>query len=195
MDKYIITISRQFGSLGRPIAKRLSEILGIEFYDRDIIEETAKQLGKGIKTVSNIEEKANYRYMLFPLGNTTTEEQDRIFSVESRIIEELSEKESCIIVGRCGDYILRDKKNVVSIYIYSSQENRFRNCVEMLHIDEKEARKMMREVDRKRNAYYKHYTGFDQDDLSNYNLAIDSNLLGVEKTAQYLAELIVKYWL
>lgn len=193
MDRYVITIARQFGSLGRPIAKRLAEILGIEFYDRDIIEEAAKQLGKGIKIVSNMEEKANYHYMLFPLGNATTEEQDKIFSVESRIIEELAEKNNCIIVGRCGDYILRNKKNVIRVYIYASEENRFHNCVESLHIDEKDARKMIKEIDRKRKVYYKHYTGNNQDDLANYNVAIDSSLLGVEKTAQYLADLITKY--
>lgn len=193
MDRYVITIARQFGSLGRPIAKRLAEILGIEFYDRDIIEEAAKQLGKGIKIVSNMEEKANYHYMLFPLGNATTEEQDKIFSVESRIIEELAEKNNCIIVGRCGDYILRNKKNVIRVYIYASEENRFHNCVESLHIDEKDARKMIKEIDRKRKVYYKHYTGNNQDDLANYNVAIDSSLLGVEKTAQYLVDLITKY--
>lgn len=192
MNNYVITITRQFGSLGRPIAEKLSEMLGIEYYDRDIVERTAKEMGENIKVISEQEEKAsgNFSWMKIPFGIATSEKQDAIFDIEREVIEKFASKQSCIIVGRCADYILQDRKNAIHVYIYAPFEERLRNCVDILLMDEKEARKTIREVDKMRDVYHKRYTGFLPGDSEHKNILIDSSMLGVNGTAKFLAELV-----
>ena len=123
MKKFIITITRQFGSLGRPIAKELAELLHVEYYDRDIVETTAKRMNQRVSVISDAEEaaKSSFFKMRFPLGTEESRIQDEIFDVQQKIITELADKESCIIVGRCSDYVLRNYKNVIHIYIYAER--------------------------------------------------------------------------
>jgi len=107
MKKFVITINRNFGSLGRPIAKRLSELLNVEYYDRDIVEAAAKKMNLPVSVISRIEEKrSGFFSMLFPLGNDSPEHQRAVFEAQSEIIRDIAAKESCIIVGRCADYVL-----------------------------------------------------------------------------------------
>lgn len=119
--KYIVTITRQFGSLGRPIAREMSEILGIEYYDRDIVETTSKKMNLPVSKISEHEETYSTSLfpMLLPLGSDSIAKQDEIYNVQKEVIREMAEKESCIIVGRCADYIFRDHRNVLNIYIYA----------------------------------------------------------------------------
>lgn len=119
--KYIVTITRQFGSLGRPIAQEMSEILGIEYYDRDIVEATSKKMNLPVSKISEHEETYSTSLfpMLLPLGSDSIAKQDEIYNVQKEVIREMAEKESCIIVGRCADYIFRDHRNVLNIYIYA----------------------------------------------------------------------------
>ena len=119
--KYIVTITRQFGSLGRPIAREMSEILGIEYYDRDIVEATSKKMNLPVSKISEHEEtySTSLFSMLLPLGSDSIAKQDEIYNVQKEVIRERAEKESCIIVGRCADYIFRDHRNVLNIYIYA----------------------------------------------------------------------------
>lgn len=119
--KYIVTITRQFGSLGRPIAREISEILGIEYYDRDIVEATSKKMNLPVSKISEHEETYSTSLfpMLLPLGSDSIAKQDEIYNVQKEVIREMAEKESCIIVGRCADYIFRDHRNVLNIYIYA----------------------------------------------------------------------------
>ena len=119
--KYIVTITRQFGSLGRPIAREMSEILGIEYYDRDIVEATSKKMNLPVSKISEHEETYSTSLfpMLLPLGSDSIAKQDEIYNVQKEVIREMAEKESCIIVGRCADYIFRDPRNVLNIYIYA----------------------------------------------------------------------------
>lgn len=119
--KYIVTITRQFGSLGRPIAREMSEILGIEYYGRDIVEATSKKMNLPVSKISEHEEtySTSLFSMLLPLGSDSIAKQDEIYNVQKEVIREMAEKESCIIVGRCADYIFRDHRNVLNIYIYA----------------------------------------------------------------------------
>ena len=119
--KYIVTITRQFGSLGRPIAREMSEILGIEYYDRDIVEATSKKMNLPVSKISEHEETYSTSLfpMLLPLGSDSIAKQGEIYNVQKEVIREMAEKESCIIVGRCADYIFRDHRNVLNIYIYA----------------------------------------------------------------------------
>ncbi len=197
--KYVVTITRQFGSMGRPIARELSERLGIEYYDRDIVEEISKQMNLPVSTISQLEERyssPNFFNMVFPLGFSTAQKQDQIFDVQTKIINELVEKQSCIIVGRCSDYLMRDHPRHLNIYIYSSYENRLKNCIERLNMNEDEARKMIQEVDKARANYHKRFAnGTLPSDLIYKDIMIDSNLFGIEETADYLADIVKRKFL
>ena len=185
MEQYVITISRQFGSMGRSIARELSEILGIEFLDRDIVEATAKRMGLPVSVISDEEEsmKSTFFRRQYPLGMGMSSLKDEIFQqaivvhqqaipvggeplpvdaearpvTQKNIIRDFAAKGSCIIVGRCADYILEDIPNHLNVYVYAPDEARLKNCVENLQMDPQTAKKMMRDVDAARNRYHKAY--------------------------------------
>lgn len=193
-EKFVVTIARQFGSLGRPIAKLISEELGIEYYDRDIVEMTSKNLNLPVSAISNEEESAKSAFfnMNYPLGIGTTNVQDSIFDAQRKIILNLAERESCIIVGRCADHILKDCKNIINIFIYAPYEARLVNCVERLNMGPDEAKKMIASVDKVRESYHKHYCGYSMSDKDYKDIMIDSSLLGVEGTCNILTDVIRK---
>ena len=193
MKQYVVTISRQFGSMGRTIAQLMAWDLGVNFYDRDIVEETAaSDVYKRQSVISAKEENANSVYFKrqYPLGMGLSNMQDEIFSIQKNIIEDLAKKESCIIVGRCADSILADMENRLSVYIYAPYEKRFANCTKILKMEEKVARRMIREVDRSRELYHRRYCPEYTDPFSNRDLLIDSSRFGIEKTAEMLSEIV-----
>ncbi|MCI6886232.1 MAG: cytidylate kinase-like family protein [Lachnospiraceae bacterium] len=192
MDKYTISITREFGSLGRPIARSLSEKLGIEFYDRDIVEEVSKQLNMPVSRVSDSEEKAHHRLFscMFPLGTDEEYIQDMIFDVQKDIILDLAERSSCIIVGRCSDYLLENRQNHINIFIYAPYAKRLENCINSLDMTEEQAKKMILRVDRARASYHKRYAGFAPGDPKHKQLMMDSSLLGVEGTSDLIAQMV-----
>lgn len=196
MEKnYVVTIGRQFGSLGRPIGKRTAELLGIDYYDRDVIEEVAKRMDMPLKVVSAEEEEATHRFgkfgkMLFPLGNGTSELQDRIFWVQECVLKDFADQGPCILVGRCGDYLMRERKNLLRVFIYAPMEARIQNCVESLNMTPEKGKKMCIDVDKARLAYHNRYAGYAPGDFEHTDLMFNSAALGVEGTAQVLAEII-----
>lgn len=191
MKKFVITISREFGSLGRPIAKRLSELLNVEYYDRDIVEATARKMQLPVSVLSAQEEKKHsFWRMLFPLGTESADQQKKIFEVQSQIIVQLAARESCIIVGRCADYVLRDEPNAIHVYIYAPYADRLANCVGTLGMEKAEAKRMIAEVDKARSAYHKYFAGYTQADPKHKHIIINSALLEVEGTARALASIV-----
>ena len=190
--KYIITISREFGSLGRPIAKKLAELLDINFYDREIVEKTAQNLGLPVSVIQDNEESAQNRFfnMSYPLGNESTEQQDQIFYEQTKIIRELADKGSCIIVGRCADYVFANEKNCLRVHIYAPFEARYRNCVDILHMDVESARRAIKKVDKARKAYHMHYAGYVPGSPADLDVLINSDIFGISGTAQALAEMV-----
>jgi cytidylate kinase len=196
MEHYVITITRQFGSLGRPIAKRMSELLDIEYYDRDIVDQAAQKLKLPVSLVDEEEEKATkqsvnpFSRMQFPLGKGTSSTQDKIFEAQENIIRFLAEKNNCIIVGRCSDFILSEVQRSIHIYIYASYEARLRHCIKDLHMEEAEARRTMKCVDEARDSYHMQYAGYLPDDKRHKDILIDSSLFGVEGTAAFLADAV-----
>ncbi len=185
MEPYVITISRQIGSMGRTIAQLVSSELGIEFYDRDIVEEVSKRMGLPVSEVSNKEEssKSIFFKRLYPLGMGISSLRDEIFQVQKNIIQDLAKKEACIIVGRCADSILLDYERHLNIHVYAPYMARFKNCTEKLGMDEPTAKKMIREVDLSRSLYRKRYCPEAKDDFSNRDLMIDSSSFGLEESA------------
>lgn len=194
-SQYVITITREFGSLGRPIAKRLSEILDIEYYDRDLVDQAAEKLHLPKSIIDEAEESAisvptTFFRMQFPLGKGTNKRQDEIFEAQQNIIKFLADKETCVIVGRCSDFILSEMKNALHIYLYAPYKNRVENCVNDLGLKEEDAKKMIVAVDEARNSYHMNYAGYYPDDKKYKNLLVDSSVLGVEGTAQFLADYV-----
>lgn len=194
MEKYNITITREFGSMGRPIAKALSERLGIEYYDRDIVEEVSHQLNLPVSKISDVEESSKNHFLagMFPLGTDTEYIQDMIFDVQKDIILELARKSSCILVGRCADYLLQNQPNVINIFVYAPFKAKLENCINELEMTEDEAKKAIMKVDKARTAYHKRYAGYTPYDTKHKHLMIDSSLLGVEGTADMIAEIVKK---
>lgn len=197
-SKYVITITRQFGSMGRPIARKMAEMLGIEYYDRDIVDEAAKKLNLPVSIVDENEETAKaksggFGRMKFPLGMASASDtQDKIFEAQQNIIKFLAEKETCIIVGRCADFVLEDMDNVIDIYIYAPYDVRLMHCVKDLGMEESEAKKMIMEVDKAREAYHMNYAGYLPSDPLHKDILIDSAFLGVDGTAEFLVEAVKK---
>ena len=133
--------------MGRPIAKEMAEALNVEFYDRDLIEAAAKKMNMSLSIASDLEDSANpnrFWRMCFPLGHDETRKQDELFQVEKKIILNLADAKSCIIVGRCSDSILKCSKHLLRIFIYAPYKERLKNCVERLKMDERTAKDMMR---------------------------------------------------
>ncbi|WAJ24323.1 AAA family ATPase [Lacrimispora xylanolytica] len=192
MKKFTITIAREFGSMGGPIARELSKELGVKFYDRDIVEEVAKKLKLPVSTISDEEEKSKHLLFshMFPLGTDEDYMQDIIFDVQKDIILDLAKKESCILVGRCSNHILENQKNNINIFIYAPYQKRIENCVNSLGMTVSEAKRMIQSVDKARNTYHKKYAGYLPNNPEHTNLMIDSSLLGVTGTAQLIAGVV-----
>ena len=192
MKQYVVTISRQFGSMGRMTAQQLSRELGVDFYDRDIVEETASRMGLPVSVISNTEEnsKSIYFKQQYPLGMGIASMRDEIFLIQKNIIRDLAQKESCIIVGRCADSILTDMENRLNVYIYAPMDARLRNAVELAKLDEKTAKKMIREIDRSRELYHRRYCPEYVDASTNKDIMIDSSRFGAEGTVKILAGVV-----
>lgn len=194
MEPYVITISRQFASLGRSIAQETAKELGIEFYDRDIVEATAKRMGLPVSLISSEEELAGAKFFRrkYPLGTGLANMQDEIYEVQSNIIYDMAAKESCIIVGRCANWVLKDHPKKLDIYIYAPYEYRLRNCIEVLQMNPKNAVKMIKEVDKAREAYRKRYCKTYLSPYDGHDMMIDSSKFGVEGSVALIRQIIEK---
>ena len=194
---YVVTIARQFGAAGLPVAEKLSEKLGVEYYNRDLVDKAAEELDIPASEILEEEElKAVGRDSLFeklyPLGNGPRNLQDKIFAAQSHVIQRLAERESCIIVGRCSDYVLKNHENALHVYLYASLEERVKNCVDYLHITEAEAFKMIPKAEKARNSYYLHYAGYMQDDPTGKDILIDTGRFGIDAVAEILESIVRK---
>ena len=196
MEQFVVTISRQFGSMGRTIAAEMSKKLGIDYLDRDIVEATAERMGQSVKFISDEEEQSKSFLLkkIYPFNMGIYSITDEIFAVQKNIIRDMAKKESCIIVGRCADSILRDFENHLNIYIYAPYEARLHNCVHELMMDEKVAKKMIKEVDLARANYQKKYCPEVKSVFDNKDIMIDSSKFGIEGTADLLSQIVMSRW-
>ena len=187
----IITVARGMGSGGRTIAKKLAERLGIKYYDKELITIAAKESGISPDIFEKVdEEAANSLLYSMVIGMYATSSRitnygeisinDKIFRVQTEIIEKLAEKESCVIVGRCADYILREHPNCLNVFIYSNIDERIRRSVEEYNIQSKNIKEFVLKSDKKRANYYNFYTGKKWGAIYNYNICLDSSALGID---------------
>ena len=192
----IITISREFGSGGRTIGKNLAEKLGVPCYDSEIIEKVAIESGFAEEY---IKEKGEYTHssLLMGLLNSRTiytgpSNEDKIWLIQCRVIKELAEKGPCVIVGRCADYILRGRDDVMKVFIYADPEVRAKRIVEVYGEKEDEPAKRLREKDKRRAAYYQHYTDMNWGASRNYDVCLNSSFIGIDKCVDVLKEIALK---
>lgn len=196
MAHYVVTISRQFGSMGRTIAEKMSKLLDIEYLDRDIVELAAQRMGYSVKTISDAEESAGTVLLRarLPFNLGVYSITDEIFEVEKNIILDAAKSKPCIIVGRCADSILRGFENSLNIYVYAPYEARLYNCTHDLMMDEKTARRMIKEVDAARANYQKRYCPEVTGVFDNKDIMMDSSRFGIDETASILAEIVKNKW-
>jgi cytidylate kinase len=200
-ENIVITIARQYGSGGKTIGAMLAKELGINCYSREILKMASEESGinEGLFGMSDekIKKAPWFKILSRPYdGELLTPEDrdfvsdDNLFNYQAKVIRDLAEKESCVIVGRCADYIFRDHRNVLNIYIYAPVDARYKNCVEVLKMKPEEATKMIYKVDKARTAYHKRYAKYAPGDLDSKQIMIDSSMLGVKGTAEVLAEIV-----
>lgn len=195
LENYVITISRQFGSLGRPVARKLAEMLGIDYYDRDIVEQLAQEMNMPVSEFGDGVELYNtdFEKMKYPLGISSLDMQEQLFEAQSKIIKDLAAKGSCIFVGRCADYILRNHNNHFSVFIYAPYDVRRENCINILHMKPEDVDQMIADVDEARHSYSMQYAKTYSENVSLKDILIDSSSFGgVEATAEILADMVRK---
>jgi len=191
-EKIIITISREYGSGGRYIGKLIAEKLGIKFYDKEIINEIAKDTGLSKEYIEDNEEKRN---SLADFNNgyyLGLNNSDELFIKESELIRKIANEDSCVIIGRCADFILKDYDNVFKIFIYSDINNKIKRAVEFYGLDKSKAEKEIKRINKLRANHYKHYTDREWSNPNNYDLCVNSDAIGVEKTADLICQNINK---
>lgn len=195
MKNYVITITRQFGSLGRDIGKRLADKLGIDYLDRDLIEKAAEDMGVSTHEVSQKDEKMNpFHKMLFPMGTGPALSHNQLFAAQRDIILDYANSRNCVIVGRCSDYVLRDYPNTLHIYFYAPYETRVKNSIDILGLSPEEAVRMVQNVDRARENYYKYYTGREMDSVKGKHLLIDTEILPEDDMVEMLEGIVKKHF-
>lgn len=189
----IIAISRQFGSGGRTIGKLLAEQLNIPLYDREIISQVAKESGFA---ESYVEEKGEYGSSdkaagMFIIRScySSASNENTIWNFQTKFIKEHTEKEPCIIIGRCADYILRNRLDVLRVFIHADMKEHIKRISEVYKINDSDPEKLLHQKDKRRAAYYQFYTDIKWGDTKNFHITLDSSAFGIEKCVQILKTL------
>ena len=186
----IITISREYGSGGRYIGKMVAEKLGIKLYDKEFVLKLAEATGLSAEYIESHEQK---RKVLESLNNgyySGLTNADDLFIKESELIREVAQKESCIIVGRCADFILKDNANVIKIFIDSSMEDKINRATTYYHLEKEKAKKEIARINKLRANHYKYYTEKEWKEPSNYDLCINSDSIGIENCADLICKFV-----
>lgn len=189
----IISIGRQHGSGGRDIARLLARELGIKCYDKEIVDEAAKYSDFSRDLIDAYDEKRMSALMIHAGGYGLNENfrlNMQVVSAQFDAIRQLASKGDCIFVGRCADYILRERNDLVSVFILGDMEERIKCLERRQGLDEAAARKKIREVDKDRSSFYKYYSDQTWGDAQNYDLCINSSRLGVEGTVKVIMDYI-----
>lgn len=192
LDKNIvITISREYGSGGRYIAKLVAEKLKIKLYDKDFIKELTNETGLDSSYIENIEQKRTLLDNFNSGYYQSLSNSDELFLEEANLIKKLTSKNSCVIVGRCADFILKDNKNLIKIFIYSDMESKIKRAIKYYNIPKKDAKKEIEKINKLRKNHYKYYTNREWNNPENYDLCLNSDSLGVEKCAEVIEQYVI----
>jgi len=171
--KVVITISREYGSGGRYVGKLLAEDLGVKFYDKELISLISKKTGLSSNYVEENDQK-------LVSAKFVDNNDDKIFIAEERVIKNLAKKESCVIVGRCADFILKDNKNVIKVFLYSDEKSKENRVIKYYNVPSNKAHSLINKVNKERKKHYKYYTNQNWDDMNNYDLALNVDSIGIK---------------
>ena len=192
MENIVITIARQYGSGGKTVGQMVADELGIPFYSRDILRLASEDSGISEGLFGEADEKLKknpllrfsknvYDGDLIPPGSGEFVSDKNLFNYQAKIIKKLADTESCVIVGRCADYVLRNYPNVMSVFVHADEAFCFDRAMERYSMSPRDLEKYISKVDKYRGDYYKYYTGQDWTDARNYDLCLNSGKLGFEK--------------
>ncbi len=191
--KKIITISREFGSGGRTIGRNVAEKLGIKFYDRELIEKIAEKSGFSKSFIEKQGEhspsKSRFAYSFVGRGVDGMSVNDYVFSVQRKVILDIAENESCVIVGRCADYILRDRDDVLNVFIHSDMDKRAERIVKLYGETDKSPEKRLKEQDKKRSINYRYCTDRVWGVAQNYHITLNSGAVGIDRCVDIIVGL------
>ena len=200
MKKTVITIARSYGSGGRTLGKLLAEELGINCYDREILRMASDDSGINEALFGQTDEKLKksplfriarknpYKGGVIPPESADFVSDDNLFNYQAKVIRELAEEESCIIIGRCADYVLKDDPNVLRLFFFAPKEDCIVRVMEHDGITGRDAENKIEKIDKHRADYYKYYTGKDWYDARNYDFCLDTTSMGYEKLVEVVKE-------
>ena len=191
-QKIIITISREYGSGGRYIGKLVAEKLGIKLYDNEFVLKMAEDTGLSAKYIEDNEQKRNIldnfnNGYYYGFNNS-----DELFIKESELIKEIANKESCVIIGRCADFILKDRKNVLKVFVSSSMDDKIKRATSFYGLDKSKAEKEINRINKLRANHYKYYTEKEWNNPSNYDICINSDAIGIENAVELIYNIATK---
>lgn len=200
MGNTVITIARSYGSGGRTLGKLLAKELGISCYDRELIRMASDESGINEALFGEVDEKLKksplfriakrtYNGEVFPPDSGDFVSDDNLFNYQAKVIRQLAEEESCVIIGRCADYILKDYDNVISLYFYAPREDCIKRVQDISSEPVREIEKKIDRIDKYRADYYKYYTGKDWNDARNYDFCLNTTSMSYEK----LVEVVKSY--
>jgi cytidylate kinase len=202
MDKIVLSIGRQFGSGGREIGRKLAKELNISYYDRELLAIAAQESGLCPEVFEKADEQEStglsYAFStgFSPLGVYIPCEDilsnEKLFLLQSETIRNLAKKESCVIIGRCSDYILRDNPDCISFFIHNTFDNRVKHVMKRENVTESRAKELITKADKSRAAYYNCYTNKSWGIASSYNFSVDVSTLGTEATVTLLKYIIIE---
>ncbi len=195
MENVVITIARQYGSGGRTIGKMLAKNLGISCYGSNLLKMASEESGINEQLFRKVDEKLKnspflrmstdiYTGDLIPPDSSDFVSAKNLFNYQAKVIKRLAETESCVIIGRAADFVLKDYKNVVSVFVHGSAEFNLARAMEQNSMTESEMEKFIAKTDKYRAEFYKHYTGREWTDARNYDLCLNSSKLGFEKCVE-----------
>ena len=195
MSNYVITIARQYGSGGRTVGEMLSKKLGISYYDKDIIRMASDDSGIHETLFGRVDEYSSAKPPLFKKESIYTGDlipphskeftsDENLFNYQAKTIRHLAETESCVIIGRCSNYVLKDYPNVLSVFIHASWEFRMEKAAEKLSKTPREIEKFLQKDDKRKFEYCRRFTGKEWTDATNYDLCLDSSKLGYDKCVE-----------
>lgn len=202
MEPYIITIARETGSGGLEIAKKLSQELQIPYYDRDLLRMASDFSGINEELFGKTDERIGWKEMIFSAKKVYTGEilppddddfisTRNLFSFQAKVIQEIAKTESCIIVGRCANYLLKDYSRVLRLFFCAPAEKRYQRIKEIHAADsENEVIRYIHKEDKRRSAYYHYYTGEEWRDVAGYDLCLDTSKYGIDGCVQKVQEII-----
>ena len=191
MKHVVITIGCECGSGGPEIGKTIAKSLGIKYYDRDLVDKVVEKIGVRRELVEEADTKSNVKYEYdTKYGPRYANLSNRVIYTQSEVIRKLASKSSCVIIGRCSDFFLREREDCINIFIYAPEEVRIKSVMEQKNISLKEAKEIVKYNDQQLHSRYKYITGTYRGDRHNRHLMIDSSVLGWAKTAKYIEQFI-----